>query len=341
MRRAPYVAILTLLSAAAPIALVAPASATDGKPMAVVAEPVVDAGEVPVGEPIDVVFAIENRGDAPLHVTEVRPTCGCTVAEYDRTIEPGATGKVRATVDTTSIVGPNAKAITVFTDDPESPRIQLTVQSDVKPFLTVAPGYARFTSFIRDERDQTQSQLLSAPDFPDLEITGVESPAEFVAVSYREARADERAEGAAGKQWRVDVTLEKSAPVGPVADHVVVRTNHPKQPTVEIPVSGFVRPIVAVTPPSIDFGQVDPSESQEWGVLVRNFGEQPLVIEGVTSSVAGLEVKVEPMRDGEQFRLVLEPTTAMAKGPFHGTAEIRTNIAQQPTLSVDLSGEIR
>ncbi len=341
MRRAPYVAILTLLLTAAPIAPVAPAAAAEGKPVAVVAEPVVDAGEVPVGEPIDVVFEIENQGDAPLSITEVRPTCGCTVAEFDETIEPGATGKVHAQVDTTSIVGPNAKAITVFTDDPDNPRIQLTVQSDVKPFLTVAPGYARFTTFIREERDQTQSQLLSAPDFPGLEITGVESPAEFVKVSYREARADERAEGADGKQWRIDVTLDKTAPIGPVADHVIVRTNHPKQQTVEVPISGFVRPMVAVTPPSVDFGQVDPAESQEWGVLVRNFGEQPLVIEGVSSSVPGLDVRVEALREGEQFRLVLAPTAAMSKGTFRGTAEIRTNLPQQPSLSIDLSGEIR
>lgn len=338
MRRAPYVAILTLLLAAAPTS---PASAADGKPVAVVAEPIFDAGQVPVGEPIDVVFEIENRGDAPLSITEVRPTCGCTVAEFDETIAAGETGEVHATVDTTSLAGPNAKAITVFTSDPENPRIQLTVQSDVKPFLTVAPGYARFTTFVREERDQTQSQLLSAPDFEGLEVVGVESPADFVEVSYREARADERAEDAAGKQWRIDVTLDKSAPIGPVADHVVVRTNHPKQPTVEIPISGFVRPMVAVTPPSVDFGQVDPSESQEWGVLVRNFGEQPLVIEGVSSSVPGLDVKIETLREGEQFRLILEPTPAMRKGPFQGTAEIRTNIAQQPTLSVELSGEIR
>jgi hypothetical protein len=341
MRRAPHVAILTLLLATAPILPGSTARAADGKPVAAVTEPILDAGEVPVGEPIDVVFEIENQGDAPLQITEVRPTCGCTVAEYHESIEPGETGAIHATIDTTSIVGPNAKSITVFTNDPDNPRIQLTVQSDVKPFLTVNPGYARFTTFVREDQDQTQSQLLWAPDFEGLEITGVESPTDFVAVSYREARDAERAPDAAGKQWRIDVTLSKSAPVGPVADHVVVRTNHPKQAVVEIPVSGFVRPVVAVTPPAIDFGQVDPAESQEWGILVRNFGSAPLRIEDVESPVQGLDVKVESLRDGEQYRLVFTPTASMPKGPFEGTAEVRTNLPQQPSLSVDLRGEIR
>ena len=53
------------------------------------------------------------------------------------------------------------------------------------------------------------------------------------------------------------MTLSKEAPVGPVADHVLVRTNHPKQKRIEIPVSGFVRPMVAVTPPAVNFGKVD------------------------------------------------------------------------------------
>jgi hypothetical protein len=341
MRRAPYVAILTLLLAAAPILPGSTALAADGKPVAAVAEPIIDAGEVPVGQPIDVVFEIENQGDAPLRITEVRPTCGCTVAEYDDSIEPGETGRIHATIDTTSIVGANAKAIAVFTNDPDNPRFQLTVQSDVKPFLAINPGYARFTTFVREDRDQTQSQLLWAPDFEGLEITEVKSPADFVKVSYREALDTERAPDSAGKQWRIDVTLAKSAPVGPVADHVVVRTNHPQQKVVEIPVSGFVRPMVAVTPPSVNFGQVDPAESQEWGILVRNFGSVPLLIEDVESSVAGLDVKVESLRDGEQYRLVFTPTAEMPKGPFQGTAEVRTNLPQQPSLSVELRGEIR
>lgn len=337
MRRVPHVAILTLLLAAVAIP---PAAAADGKPAAAVAEPVIDAGEVPLGEPIEAVFEIENQGDAPLEITEVRPACGCTVADFDRVIEPGATGRVHATVDTTSVVGANAKAITVFTNDPDNPRLQLTIHSDVKPFLALRPGYARFTTFVHGESDQTSSQLLWASDLDQLEIAGVESPEPWVEVSYREARESERVPEATGKQWRIDVTLTRAAPVGPVADHVVVRTNHAKQKTIEVPISGFVRPMVGVTPPEVDFGKIDPSESQEWGVLVRNFGSAPLRIEGFESSVEGLDVKVESMNDGEQYRLVLEPTRGMAKGRFAGRIELRTNLPQQPMLTVDLSGEV-
>lgn len=339
MRRATHLAILTLALGAVPILPGLPVRATEGTPTAVVAEPVVDAGKVPVGEPVEVEFTLQNRGTAPLEISQVRPACGCTVAEYDETIAPGATGTVRAVVDTTSLVGPNAKAVTVYTNDPDNPRIQLTIKSNPQPFLVVEPGYARFTSFVHGEEDQTHSQLLWTDDFDALEITGIETPEDWVEASYRPATEAERSAQGTGNQWRIDVTLAQEAPVGPVADRVLVRTNHPRQKSIEIPVSGFVRPMVAVTPQDVDFGKVDPSEEQQWGILVRNFGSAPLAIEGVRSTVPGIEVDVEPLEEGQRYKLVFTPTPAMAEGPFDGRVELRTNLPKQPTITVALKGE--
>lgn len=339
MRRATHLAILTLVLGALPIPTASAARAAEATPTAVVAQPVVDAGKVPVGEPVEAEFTLENRGTAPLEITQVRPACGCTVAQYDETIAPGATGTVRAVVDTTSLVGPNAKAVTVYTNDPENPRIQLTIKSNPQPFLTLDPGYARFTSFVHDDADQTEPQLLWTDDFEALEITAVETPEDWVVASYRPATEAERSEEGTGKQWRIDVTLAKEAPVGPVADRVLVRTNHPRQRVLEIPVSGFVRPMVAVTPPDVNFGKVNPAEEQQWGILVRNFGSAPLAIEGVRSTVPGIEVDVEALEEGQRYKLVFTPTPALAEGPFDGRVELRTNLPQQPTITVELRGE--
>lgn len=339
MKRVPHLAILTLILAALPVLPALTARADDDAPAAVVAQPVVDAGKVPVGEDIEAVFTIENQGTAPLEITQVQPACGCTVAEYDETIAPGAKGTVKAVVDTTSILGPNAKAITIYTNDLENPRIQLTVKSDVQPFLTMEPGYARFTSFVHDDRDQTNPQILWTTDFEGLEVTGVESPQPWIEVAYRPASETELSENGSGNQWRIDITLAKEAPVGPVAERVLLRTNHPHQKVMEIPVSGFVRPMVAVTPPDVNFGKVDPSDEQQWGILVRNFGSAPLEIETVSSTVPGIEVEVEPLQAGQQYKLVFTPTPAMAPGPFDGRVELKTNLPQQPTITVALRGE--
>jgi hypothetical protein len=342
MRRATLLVcplLLALATAFSP-ARAAETEAPEVTPTAVVAEPTIDAGTVAVGEPIEAEFVIENQGEAPLRILGVQPACGCTVAEFDETIEPGGSGTVRAVVDTTGEAGPNVKAITVRTNDPETPRLQLSIKSNVKTFLAVDPGYARFSTFVRDDRDQGIPQLLWVDDFEELEVTGAEAPTPWIDVTYREATAAERSEKGVGRQWRIDVTLSKDAPIGPVADRVLVRTNHPRQKVFEIPVSGFVRPLIAVMPEEVDLGRIDPSEAREWGILVRNFGTEPLSIESIESSVAGMEVTVQPLQEGHQYRLVLTPTAEMPKGPFQGSVELATNLPKRPKLTVSFQGEV-
>src|SRR5262245_66039784 len=104
-----------------------PAAAQDSAPKAVIAEAVKDAGTVPKGEKITHDFVLRNEGGAPLQVTNVRPACGCTVAEYDKTIAPGKTGTVHTVLDTTTFAGPISKGITVYTHDPGNPQLQPTL----------------------------------------------------------------------------------------------------------------------------------------------------------------------------------------------------------------------
>ena len=60
---------------------------------------------------------------ADLHITDVKPSCGCTAPEYDKTIKPGAEGKIVLNVDTKTFQGPISKSALILTDDPEKPQI--------------------------------------------------------------------------------------------------------------------------------------------------------------------------------------------------------------------------
>ncbi|MDQ2855317.1 MAG: DUF1573 domain-containing protein, partial [Acidobacteriota bacterium] len=64
-------------------------------PRAVPIDPNSDAGTFAKGDKISHDFLIRNEGNAPLLVTEARPSCGCTVADFDRTVSPGKVGQVR------------------------------------------------------------------------------------------------------------------------------------------------------------------------------------------------------------------------------------------------------
>ena len=99
--------------------------AAEKAPRLTIVEPVKDYGTVPKGEKLDWAFLIKNTGDADLQIIAAKPGCGCTVADFDKVVKPGETGKVTAHVDTTAFAGPIAKSVTLETNDPSTPTAQL------------------------------------------------------------------------------------------------------------------------------------------------------------------------------------------------------------------------
>ena len=67
--------------------------------------------------PVTHKFEFTNKGNAPLVVTYVKPSCGCTTSDYTKEpVMPGAKGFVSATYDPQGRPGPFNKSITVTTN---------------------------------------------------------------------------------------------------------------------------------------------------------------------------------------------------------------------------------
>jgi hypothetical protein len=332
--------IKTAILALCAVLLVAATVLAAGKPKAVVAEPIKDVGTVATGEKITHDFVIRNDGDAVLEITNVQPACGCTVAQFDKTIAPGQTGKVHAVVDTTTFNGPISKGVSVFTNDPDTPQIELTIRAKVEPYIAVKPGYARYITVQGEPLEGSIAQTLYATDGTSIDVTGVDSPWPYLHVTYREAKPEERVGEAKGKQWKIEMKLSNDAKVGPLSDYVTVHTNHPQQKIVQIPVSGFVRPVIAVTPPVADFGQIELKEPLRRALNIRNFATEPIKVTGVEQNLKGMEAKIEPLEEGREYqvRIVLNP--GLGKGPFNGKLTIHTDSPKAPLVEVELKGTV-
>jgi len=95
-------------------------------------------------------FVIKNTGDAPLVISRVTASCGCTTPDWTKSpIAPGATGIVKATYGAKGRPGPFSKTISVYTNAQTSTHI-LTIKGDVIPrsqtpeaAYPIAMGYLR------------------------------------------------------------------------------------------------------------------------------------------------------------------------------------------------------
>src|SRR5262249_49451513 len=120
-----------------------------------------DAGTVPKGQVIETTFVVKNNGGSDLIISDARPGCGCTVASFDKTIKPGAEGKVQTSVDTKSFSGPISKSVLLVSNDPERGQINLVIKANVKPFGDILPQpYVRM-SVVKGDSDARDVILIS------------------------------------------------------------------------------------------------------------------------------------------------------------------------------------
>ncbi|MEM6347562.1 MAG: DUF1573 domain-containing protein [Bacteroidota bacterium] len=73
-----------------------------------------DFKSVPAGTKVTYQFKFKNTGDAPLALTNVKPSCGCTTPSYSKEeVAPGEEGYIDVAFNTTGKTGIQSKTVTV------------------------------------------------------------------------------------------------------------------------------------------------------------------------------------------------------------------------------------
>lgn len=103
--------------------------------------PVYDFNKVVQGKTVEHVFVFRNTGDAPVTIQRVGSSCGCTVATpSSRVINPGKSGEIKASFDSSDFRGPISKEVFVYTSSLQKPSYTLTMKGTVVEEITVTPS---------------------------------------------------------------------------------------------------------------------------------------------------------------------------------------------------------
>ena len=91
---------------------------------------IIDYGTIEKGADGTKTFEFTNTGDAPLVISKVNSSCGCTVPKKpDGAIMPGETGEIQVKYDTNRVM-PIRKTITVLSNA-ETPTVALKIKGNV------------------------------------------------------------------------------------------------------------------------------------------------------------------------------------------------------------------
>lgn len=90
-----------------------------------------DFGKIPLDKPVSHEYQFTNAGDQPIIISDVQPTCGCSVAEFTKTpVKPGETGSINVTFNAAA-KGPFTKSFIVKSNT-KTPVKTLTIKGVVE-----------------------------------------------------------------------------------------------------------------------------------------------------------------------------------------------------------------
>ncbi len=85
------------------------------------------------GDKVEHIFDFENTGDAPLIITNVQTTCGCTATNWEREpILPGAKSSIKVNFNSAGKMGRQNKVITIISNS-VAPLNQIKITTNVLP----------------------------------------------------------------------------------------------------------------------------------------------------------------------------------------------------------------
>lgn len=255
------------------------------RPRLVCDEPVYDFGTVDPSTPVEHTFVIRNEGDVTLEITRVHASCGCTVASISsQSVPPGGESKISSRLSLVGRSGPQQKTILIESNDPDKPQFTLTLKGVAGAAINVQPAQI-FLNNLPAGSKPTANVILSSGDGESFSIKAVESTSPQL-----EAQVTGIEEG---KAYRIDLSMREPIEAGLFRATVVVQTDHPKRPTVEVPVILVSQRELVVAPREIVFERPDADPVSRF-VLLRHADGTPVEIDRVEPPTPSVKVAVQP-----------------------------------------------
>ncbi|MCA8981875.1 MAG: DUF1573 domain-containing protein [Planctomycetes bacterium] len=277
----------------------------------------VDFGRVTQGAVLHHTYDLQSAGNQDLIITQIKPTCGCTVAKllveneagemveyvYGDPIKPGSKMELPAKMHTKNKRGNQTVRINVFSNDPRA-TMQLGMTASIDPFFNINPGFLTFGKISVGEEVIKTASISTAKGQP-MMLTILEhtQPAGArVTLEPKNPDADGRS-----RSWELTVALGPDLPEGNLArqlqlvSDIEIEGQELREGDVSekyqasVTVSAEVVGPFTYTPAYLSMGLVRPGELRTRSVRIDGHDANYLLSEHTPSlRIVGLPVPNEP-----------------------------------------------
>jgi hypothetical protein len=302
---------------------------------------VYDFGSTSLVQSLAGTFTFSNKGDGPLELKQPTTSCGCTVAKLKSDkLAPGETGELSFTLSVAGMSrGRAEKHITVQSNDPQSPAVNLTVKAEIMPVFDYNPQAVMLGDMHKGETTNVTIQVKRIDGKP-LNLTKVEPMSNAGVVRPKLVAAEGTNDSA---QIEVEVMAEGTP--RRFNESVKVFGDNPNQPVFNIPVSGRFVGDLSVNPEAVFWGIADP---ERWPgprpetmttrkvTVVASHAEKPIELKNASSTLSDLTVSIVTVETGKTYEVV----AVLAQPPKEsksGTIHFETNLESQPSVDIPVT----
>jgi len=310
-------------------------------------------------------FTFTNTGNDTLKIINVKPSCGCTAAEWTKTgVLPKKTGFIDAVFDPDHRPGPFDKGIAVTTNAPDNPMINLVIKGEVLPkpkemtdrYPVVVGNMRMETSqfnFGNTKNTEIRTDTLNIINVWNrpMTLSFKDFPPYLTAKAIPETLKPNK-EGII----ILDYDVAKRNEWGYVFDRLMLYTNDSLQPNKTINISqnitedfaNMTAEQMAVAPKikwdntTFDFGTAKQGDKVECTFVFRNEGENDLIIRKVKASCGCTATNPEKtvLKKGEESKINATFNTAGKSGKQYKSITIISNDPVNSTTMLSIQGTL-
>ena len=276
--------LLPLLAAAGP-AWAAPA------PRIVCDAPVFRFGERFSDEPdLRHTFTLRNEGNLSLEIRDIENRCGCSdVTLSTRVLRPGDRADLSLAFALRGRSGAVRQSLAVLSNDPRQPRLELTIEGAVRPYIELFPMGALLGRIPDDRETTAEIRVTFPPERPDT-VRAAAADRPFLRATVTEVIAQ--------REYRITIRTVPplSAPHGQLRGTVRVTTASGRTPPIVIPVAAWIQAPVILAPDALPVPAAGGEPLTRY-LTVRAGSAADLRIEAVEPPDPGIRVTIQPLAD--------------------------------------------
>jgi hypothetical protein len=290
-----------------------------------------DFGSVPRGAQLYHRFAMTNIWSVPLQLTSIRVSCGCvTATPSSQLLQPRETGYLDITMDARRFTGPKAVSVYIMVGPQFISTATVRVSANSRADVVFNPGEINF-GVVSSGQAPSQTIDVEYAGSLDWKVSDVIKNNAPVDVTLEEMY---RRPGQVG--YRLRTTLKPDAPSGLVKNELQLKTNDPASPLVSIYVEATVQAPLAITPATVNMGNVKVGDSIVKRFIVR--ADKPFKIVEIQGLGEGIEADF-PQESAAKQVVILKYHPDQT-GDMHRQLRIKTDLEKETSAAVTVEGNV-